>query len=585
MGRFQAIGSIQPFLKLHEGIWADVYKAYDTSLERYILLKLLKPEFAGDAAIAAQFEAEAQLMARIEHPNVVRVLSFGRAEQAVYFVAEFIEGASLKGLIEAQRIPPFLATHIMREATAGLLAAHRQNIFHRDIKPSNVLISNIGAVKLTDFGMSSLMFEEEPLRDGMQTEAIRGTLAYLGPEHVFDPTPTITSDLFALGATYFEMLTGQPAFRGNNTSEIFDRVLHHDPIPFLAANPSIAPEIVRICDRLLKKEPAHRFQQTESLLAALGEVLSNLAVPINQASLASYLDDASTYAEPCKQTRPDDTNPQTSSASVNDLNHLPVPKRKNTLFATAAIFVLSLILIVATTLYKDPPEDVQMSPVIPSGNDSLATPDEQTRQSSEPVPSATIETARLSPLATGTSIGPQLEEETNPNTTGTAPAQTVDTVLTDLAPALASRSVPATGSLAILCTPWCDVWVDGDSLGQAPSMLPATLNPGLYSVVLKHPSFPPFAQDVRIEAGQLDSIKVSLWDHVGVINLDVVPFAEVYINSVFYGPVPPSKSIILPPGTHELTLKNEPLGDLNITLIIAAGEKKKLSYNLNERLR
>lgn len=585
MGRFQNIGAIQPFLKLHEGIWADVYKAFDTSLERYVLLKLLKPEFAGNTAIAAQFEAEAQLMARIEHPNVVKVLSFGREGPAVYFVAEFIEGVSLEGLLEARRIPPILATHIIKEATAGLLAAHRQNIFHRDIKPSNILVSSTGAVKLTDFGMSTLMIDEEPNTDDGKQGAIRGTLAYLGPEHVFDAAPTVTSDLFSLGATYFEMLAGQPAFRGNNPSEIFDRVLHYDPLPFLASNPAIPRDIIHICDRLLKKDPAHRFQETESLLAELETVLSGLSVPVTQDSVVNFLEDPASYSDPEKKTDP--ANPQTPAAVTNTSTSIAPSRRKFSAraYGLATAFLLVLVVILATNLGGGTPALVENTPVATPQEDSLSTTGQPIEQPSASISSTEPQPPPDRPVDQAGTLQTQAPTEVEKSAPGTAAV--IDTLRTDQDVATEQNETGnlfAPGSLAILCSPWCNVWVNGDSLGQSPSMRPASLAPGLHNLVFKHPSFPPVTQDIRIEAGQTDSIKIALWDHVGVIDLDVVPWAEVYIDGVHHGPVPPGKSIILAPGTYELALKNESIGDVNTTLIIAAGEKKKLSYNLNERL-
>ena len=133
MGRFESIGAIQPFLKLQEGEWADVYKAYDTSLERNVLLKRLKSEYAGNESVAQRFEDEARLMAQVKHPNVVSVLSSARSETAVYFIAEFVEGQSADALLENGGLPVQLTIHILKEVATGLEAAHNQSIFHRDI--------------------------------------------------------------------------------------------------------------------------------------------------------------------------------------------------------------------------------------------------------------------------------------------------------------------------------------------------------------------------------------------------------------------------------------------------------------------
>ena len=248
MGRFESIGTVQPFLKLKEGVWAEVFKAYDATSKQNVLLKKLKQEYGTDPEIADRFQSEVQLMARIDHPNVVSILSSGKSERVVYFVAEYIEGTSLDALIDTGSLPPYLAAFILHEAALGLQAAHEKNILHRDLKPANILISASGQVKLTDFGMASVLSPEDK-------QEIRGTLPYLAPELVFEGNPDASTDLFALGVTLHEMLAGQRPFRGASPSDIFDQILHHDPLPYLVNNPDLPPALLQICGSLLEKDP------------------------------------------------------------------------------------------------------------------------------------------------------------------------------------------------------------------------------------------------------------------------------------------------------------------------------------------
>ncbi|RMF60821.1 MAG: serine/threonine protein kinase, partial [Bacteroidetes bacterium] len=161
MGRIEPIGDFQPFAELARRPATIVYKAYQSSLERFVLLKVLRPEYARDEDLARRFEAEARLLARIQHPNVVAVYACGRHGEHLYLAAEYVEGTDLAALLRHGPLPPALALYVAREAARGLQAAHAQGILHRDLKPGNILVALDGQVKLTDFGMASLAAEHE----------------------------------------------------------------------------------------------------------------------------------------------------------------------------------------------------------------------------------------------------------------------------------------------------------------------------------------------------------------------------------------------------------------------------------------
>ncbi|WP_243664868.1 serine/threonine-protein kinase, partial [Rhodothermus marinus] len=182
MGRPERIGDLQPFAELASGPTATVYKAYQASLDRFVLLKILRPELAEDEAFVQRFEEEARLAARVQHPNVVAVYAFGREGPHVYFATEFVEGVSLRELLAHGPLPPALALYITAEVARGLKAAHEKGVLHRDLKPANILISLEGQVKLTDFGMASL------LTQGGNDE-VRGTPGYLRPSRCWARRP------------------------------------------------------------------------------------------------------------------------------------------------------------------------------------------------------------------------------------------------------------------------------------------------------------------------------------------------------------------------------------------------------------
>ena len=141
---------------------------------------------------------------------------------------------------------------------------------------------------------------------------------------------------------------------------------------------------------------------------------------------------------------------------------------------------------------------------------------------------------------------------------------------------------PAFGELIVLCTPFCDVYVDSTLQGAAPPGLYLQLTPGTHRLTLKNPNLPPYHNDVVVVAGFNDSLKVALRDLVGTVDINVLPWADVYIDSVYHGKIPPTQSFILSPGTHTLRLDHPELGSSTHTLIVGAGERQSQSYNLKK---
>jgi len=202
MAELSKIKDLQIFAELHKGFAATVYKAYQKSLERTVLLKVLNSEFANSKERRTAFQREAKLAAKIQHPNVVALYHFESSQELAYFTTEFVEGLDLRTLLTSnKKLPPELALFMLKEVTMGLQAAHRLGIWHRDIKPENILISGQGEVKLGDFGMAGLQNASD-----VKNEAAVGTISYFSPEQILGESLSEATDIFALGATFYEML-------------------------------------------------------------------------------------------------------------------------------------------------------------------------------------------------------------------------------------------------------------------------------------------------------------------------------------------------------------------------------------------
>lgn len=603
MGDHQSINGVTPFLKLHEGIWADVYKAHDASLDRYVLLKLLNPKGASDASLAERFESEARLMARIQHPNVVAILSYGQEEGKVFFTAEYIEGGSLASLLEARgKLPPAVALQILKQITAGLGAAHRQNICHRDLKPANVLIDSNGRVKLTDFGMASLgqdvaLDQDVALgQDAATTDelpAVVGTPAYLPPEQILDAQPSFQGDFFSLGATLYEMLAGRPAFRGTSSSDLFDNLLHYDPIPLLRGDTGIPPALINLCASLLAKDPAQRPADTQILQASVASIEANFSDSLSESMVKTYLEhadalmptwtlsDRPAVALPLDNIRP---------ASEKRFSKVWLGLFSITLLAIVAFYVLG-------TTPRQPTEtnavSVQTAPEIviqeeasepTKALNALANNDLEAEDIGISNPeNAGLDDSPKQVSATGASI----QESPPVSSIYELEPSRADTNLTpvlanipDSDVALDNEAPQEPGRLDVLCTPWCNINIDGEDKGTAPPGRLFDLTPGSHTVTLSNPHYPVFEQTINVTPATSDSVRLSFKDLVATIEIEVFPWAEVIIDSVSYGTIPPRQTVLLTPGEHQLTLKNSELGNWSTTLIVAAGEKRRQPYNL-----
>ena len=553
MGKFESIGTIQPFLQLQEGEWADVYKAYDASQSCNVLLKRLKAELQHDAEISARFEQEAALMTRINHPNVVRVLSAGRDRGRFYFVAEFVEGKSLSELLEAGRLPALLAAHILREATKGLDAAHQAGIFHRDIKPANLLVSDEGDVKLADFGMAS------PVQAAGEAE-LRGTLSYLAPELLFEGKPGMASDLFALGATFYKMLTGLTAFKGAATSEIIDQIVNYDPVPSLAVNPHVPPTLIRVCARLLDKKPGNRYPNCRALMHHLDTFISQLGSFDGKKELVQYLDAPEAYQD----FEIEDAifaHTEVTHTEVVHTDKLPeVHQAEGRLARPLAL--LSVVVLILLVWFLLPASDLEPG-VEQAAETRVPAETEATRLLSNDDPGAealpdSLESPVEAEPAGGESNAraPQASEvlpegvsELVENELHVPVAGVDSSGVADLSEVqvISSKAVQK-GLLNVLCTPHCTVVIDGDSMGTAPPAYTDSLAAGVYNIQLIHPALPIYVADVAIAPGQAAELRVPLKDFIGSVELSIWPYADVFIDGVAVGRVPPVKSFNLSPG-------------------------------------
>jgi serine/threonine protein kinase len=242
-----------------------VYKAVDNNLNRLVALKLLRTEYSEDKEFVRQFESEAHITALINHPNVVRVFSFGADEGHVYLAMELVGKGTMDDLMEKLgRVPEARALQIGIDIARGLKAGHEQGLVHRDVKPGNVLFGEDGSSKIVDFGLA-MFLEQEAAESG----EIWGTPYYLSPERLHRQQEDFRSDIYSLGATLFHAIAGRPPFEAEDATGVAMKHMNATAVSIQAWAPDVTNATAFVINRTLSKNPAERYGSYDEFIEQL----------------------------------------------------------------------------------------------------------------------------------------------------------------------------------------------------------------------------------------------------------------------------------------------------------------------------
>ncbi|MGE5248207.1 MAG: protein kinase domain-containing protein, partial [Verrucomicrobiota bacterium] len=279
------LGSYEILSPIGAGGLGEVYRAWDTKLNREVAVKVLPEHLARDADARSRFEREAQAVAALSHPNILAIHDFGVADGVAYSVTELLEGETLRSRLSASALHSRKAIDFALQIARGLAAAHERGIVHRELKPENVFLTRDGHVKILDFGLARMTGAGE---GGAATNAptveaagtapgtVMGTMGYMSPEQVRGKTADHRTDIFSFGAVLYEMLSGRRAFRGDSAADTMTAILKEEPPDLSETNHSVPTQLERLVRHCLEKNPEDRFQSARDLAYDL-EAISGLS--------------------------------------------------------------------------------------------------------------------------------------------------------------------------------------------------------------------------------------------------------------------------------------------------------------------
>ncbi|GCE17765.1 hypothetical protein KDK_15650 [Dictyobacter kobayashii] len=256
-----------------------MYLACDLNNQQTVVLKFPNDDLIGNVGVFERYKREAEIGNRINHPHVQRMLNTGEKRSEEYLVMEYIEGRTLREVLEERDGKPLPAAEAMRltlQICDALVYCHEHGVFHRDIKPENIMVQNDGSIKLIDFGVALLEGARRVTWRGLTGTV--GTPDYMSPEQIRGERGTASADVYAVGVILYEMLCGHPPFEGENVFAVMNQHATQDPPSILNSQPDLSPELATVVMKAIRRDADKRYKSMQDMWHALQNL--NEVVPI-----------------------------------------------------------------------------------------------------------------------------------------------------------------------------------------------------------------------------------------------------------------------------------------------------------------
>jgi len=527
---------------LKKDAYSGVYLANHIYLGKKIILKTLDTENLRDKTVFERFKREAKILAKLDHPNIIKVLDFGTYGKDFYISFEYFDSLNLRQTIQKRKLDDEQKIHLTRQLFRGLGYAHQNHIVHRDIKPENILVNTENRLKIADFGLA-LVLDEDQIT---QKTSIVGTPGYMSPEQIRGEALSSQSDLFSAGIVGYELFNGKNPFLGKDAGETINNILKSDVSKLIEQGDDIPPAVRPLLQQTLRRERRYRAKSAGEVLQLFpGEIQEEL-----------------THAE--------------AAAPAGKKSYRPW---------IFAILLIGILLTAAAFIFQNTKNEAEPKPLQLRAN-SGSVADQPSVPADTFIASTDENPADEKLMVENTADNNPVDE--NLRLTGQSDSKSGEKMKPVENPLEASRqtllhSNPADvesisenpnlpGSLLIYCLPWADVYIDGNKVDTTPLKKAIQLQPGDYALRLSHPQYPAYSHEITISPEEQLQVSVDLDTLFGYLNCKIYPWGEIQVDGESRGQTPLKNPLILTPGSHLLTIVNPQFDNFEETINIVRGD-------------
>ena len=550
------VGKYQLVSEIKRGNHITTYRGYDAAAQRFVLVKLATTPLTAESAVFNRLQSEAAIYQQLNHPNIVKLLDTGLEGVYPYLVLEFIDGITLRALIEqAAPFPNDVILCSLAELLEGLAYIHQKGLVHQDIKPENIILDTQGRLRICDFDLALTVPEK-----GKRGNGISGTVGYFSPEMILGEPITRRSDIFSVGVVAYEMATGARPFQAVSASLETEAIIRRKPIRISAINPAVLEALESLVFAFLEKKSAERPDTGHDALLQLKSTFKLPKAARRHQIIDQFTRAPAIYSDGAVVT--------TRPAPENGEHPAQKSKRK----PSPGLFALLLISIILIAFYwnrwEEPPQTQPLT--IQAVEKPKAMPQPFAENSTPP---------ENSPAANGRQATAAPDAPQNGKTIAAAEPALLET-LPEL-PASNPEIVPFDGKNVVIApVPWANVSLDGKTLGVSTEIGPVFVAAGKHELLFENPRLPRLELAVDIAPGTPDTLRFALLQHFGHIVLKVNPWARVLIDDQATNSPAAVHDLVLSAGEHTLKIVHPSLGTVVRTIRVRAGETQVISINM-----
>ncbi len=503
-----------------------VYKAHQNALDRTVLLKVLHKHLLRDMGLVARFSREAKACAILRSENIVQVYDLTEVDGAPAIVMEYVEGRSLEDLLLDKSV--YSEDLLLKVAVSVLKAlsyAHERGVVHRDIKPGNILVSENGIFKVTDFGLAAVSDAPSLTMEG----SLIGTPAYMSPEQARGEAVDNRTDLFSLGITLIEVLTGEKILVGRSYAECINKIQNFELNSLDVFASKCSPHTFEFLKRLLAPDKNDRF-------ASANEALEFLTSTAEKKSVEKTLE--------------------------------VEKKNRKSVFLVGGVSAIVILVVVFSFILRHPAIKEVNSPLTNSIADtsSQVPTEKKVAEQGGELKQTTIGADKKILLPTG-------------KTASTSSPQQIASSRIQLSNGSATVDANDSGYISIACTPWAKIYIDNEYAGTTPIAGSIKVPKGRHAIMFSNPNFAPIVKELEVQSKLLSTVEVNFLKTSGYIFVSVEPWAEIYVDDQYRDTTPLSKPIVVSAGTRKLRIHNPAYKDIVRNLTVSPGDTVRLNFS------